>query len=84
MEAPLVLSVQTTINMLRVLPFRNGRALQSRLSAFSTLGTPYEKLSVGIPKERTNPLEKRVGGTPESGELHSGRCICMATRQMRP
>jgi len=28
-------------------------------------GTPYDKLTVGIPKE-TYPLEKRVSATPES------------------
>lgn len=40
------------------------RALSSGEAA-APLGTPYEKLTIGIPKE-TFPLEKRVAATPES------------------
>lgn len=47
------------------------RALHSRTSQLGSVrtlaGVPYDKLTVGVPKE-TFDLEKRVGATPESGE----------------
>ena len=48
----------------------NRRSLQHWRRSFSASaeekpkGTPYEKLTVGIPKE-TFPLERRVAATPE-------------------
>eukprot|EP00531_Pseudo-nitzschia_arenysensis_P005452 CAMPEP_0116137754 /NCGR_PEP_ID=MMETSP0329-20121206/12410_1 /TAXON_ID=697910 /ORGANISM="Pseudo-nitzschia arenysensis, Strain B593" /LENGTH=86 /DNA_ID=CAMNT_0003632677 /DNA_START=20 /DNA_END=276 /DNA_ORIENTATION=+ len=42
----------------------NSHAIIRAFSA-TPLGTPYSKLTVGIPKENF-PLEKRVAATPES------------------
>lgn len=44
---------------------RHRRVLRSRFFSSSPKGTPYESLTVGVPKE-TFPLEKRVAATPES------------------
>ena len=56
------------LHLARSRPTAFRRGIQLRFLATETgepKGTPYSKLTVGIPKE-TYPLERRVAATPES------------------